>query len=86
MSKTQKRIGNNRYFNWNIYKNNCQEFTKEILITLNKNFKKYDKFIFSDKFIQKYYLPSDFTLHIINCVFIIINFIEKYIYDNNFFY
>jgi hypothetical protein len=86
LSKTQKRIGNHRYFNWNIYKNNCQEFTKEILITLNKNFKKYDKFIFSDKIIQKYYLPSDFTLHIINCVFIIINFIEKYIYDNNFFY
>lgn len=86
LTTTQKRIGNHKYFNWNIYKNNCQEFTKEILITLNKNSKIYDKFIFSDKIIQKYYSPSDFTLHIINCLFIIINFIEKYLLDNNIFY
>ena len=86
LTTTQKRIGNHKYFNWNIYKNNCQEFTKEILATLNKKSKKYDKFILSDKIIQKYYSPSDFTLHIINCLFIIINFIEKYLLDNNIFY
>jgi len=83
---TQKRIGNYKFFNWNIYKNNCQEFTKEILITLDKNNKKYDNFIFSDKIIKKYYSPSDFSLHTINCLFIIMNFIEKYMLDNNIFY
>ena len=36
LNKTQKRIGNQKYFNWNLHKNNCQEFTKEILVTLNK--------------------------------------------------
>jgi hypothetical protein len=86
LTKTQRRVGNHKYFNWNIYKNNCQEFTKEILLTLNKNLTAYDKFIFSDKIMKKYYLPSDFTLHIINCLFIIINFIEKYLLDNNIFY
>ena len=86
LTTTQKRIGNHKYFNWNIYKNNCQEFTKEILVTLNKNSKYYDNFIFRDKIIQKYYSPSDFTLHIINCLFIIINFFEKYLLDNNIFY
>jgi len=86
LSKTQKRIGNQKYFNWNIHKNNCQEFTKEILVTLNKYSQEYTNFIFRDKIIQKYYSPSDFTLHIINCIFVIINFIEKYLLDNNIFY
>lgn len=86
LKKTQKRIGNKKYFNWNIHKNNCQEFTKEILVTVNKYSEEYKHFIFSDKIIQKYYSPSDFTLHLINCLFIIINFFEKYLLDNNIFY
>lgn len=86
LKQTQKRIGNHKYFNWNIYKNNCQEFTKEILITINKYSEEYNNFIFSGKIIKHYYSPSDFTLHIINCLFIIVNFIEKYVLDNNIFY
>ena len=35
LKKTQNRIGNERFFNWHLYKNNCQEFTKEILIFTN---------------------------------------------------
>ena len=83
---TQKRIGNYQFFNWDIYKNNCQEFTKEILITLNACNNEYKEFIFKDKIIQEHYEPSDFTMHIINCLFIIINFTEKYVLDNNIFY
>ena len=86
LNKTQQRIGNQKYFNWNLHKNNCQEFTKEILVTLNKYNEEYTNFIFSDKIIQKYYSPSDLSLYIVNCVFIIINFIEKYLLDNNIFY
>jgi hypothetical protein len=85
LKETKNRIGNHAFFNWNICKNNCQEFIKEILVTLNKYNDDYKEFIFRDKII-KLYEPSDFTLHIINCVFIIINFIEKYILDNNIFY
>ena len=86
LKTTQKRIGNHKYFNWDIYKNNCQEFTKEILVTLNKYTDQYDDFIFSDTILKKYYPYSDFRLHILNCLFIIMNFFEKYILDNNIFY
>lgn len=86
LNPTLKRMGIHKYFNWNIYKNNCQEFTKEILITLNKYSKKSKNFIFRDKIIHKYYSPTDFTLHILNCVLILLNFIEKYLIDNNIFY
>jgi hypothetical protein len=85
LSTTKTRIGDKKYFNWDMHKNNCQEFTKEILVTLNKNTNKYNEFIFRNKLLQ-IYSPSDFTLHIINCLFIIRNFIEKYIFDNNIFY
>jgi hypothetical protein len=84
LNKTQARLGNKRYFNWNIYKNNCQEFTKEILKTIGKYNKINKNFIFRDKLINVI-IPSDFTLHIVNCVCVFYNIIEKYIYDNNIF-
>ena len=83
---TQKRIGTHKFFNWNAYKNNCQEFIKEILITLNSCNSEYKDFILKDKIVRDHYKPSDFTVHIVNCMFIVINFIEKYILDNNIFY
>jgi len=58
---TKKRIGKYKFFNWNIYKNNCQKFTKEILITLNSYTKEYKDFILKDKFLKECYSPSDFT-------------------------
>jgi hypothetical protein len=85
LNLTQERIGNHKFFNWNIYKNNCQEFTKEILITINQYTDEHKEFIFRDR-IMKLYNPSEFTLHIVNCLFIIINFVEKYIYDSCLFY
>ena len=51
---TQKRIGNHKFFNWNIYKNNCQEFTREILTTLNVCNKEYKDFILKDKIIKEH--------------------------------
>jgi hypothetical protein len=83
---TQNRIGNYKFFNWNIYKNNCQKFTKEILITLNSYTKEYKEFIVKDKIIKERYDPSDCTFHLVNCFLIIMNFTEKYVLDNNIFY
>jgi hypothetical protein len=79
---TQKRLGNEIYFNWHLYKNNCQEFTKEILKTIGKYSKRNKEFIFRDK-LFKIIIPSDFTLHIGNCLCVFYNIIEKYIYDSN---
>ena len=85
LNTTQSRLGNEKYFNWHLYKNNCQNFTKEILKTIGKYNKINKTIIFRDKLINMI-TPSEFTLHIGNCVCVFCNIIEKYIYDNNFFY
>jgi len=82
LKTTQKRLGNEKFFNWHLYTNNCQEFTKEILITINKYNKKNKEYIFRDKLI-KIIIPSEFTLHIGNCLCVFYNILEKYIYDSN---
>lgn len=84
LKSTQERIGNEKFFNWHICKNNCQEFIKEVLITINKYSKSNKEFIFRNK-IMKHITQSEFTLHICNCLCVIYNIIEKYIYDNNIF-
>lgn len=84
LKNTQQRIGNKLFFNWNLYKNNCQKFTKEILKTIGNYNKTNKEYIFHDK-LFKLIIPSDFTLHIGNCLCVIGNIIEKYIYDSNIF-
>jgi len=81
---TRDRIGSKLFFNWNIYKNNCQEFTKELLVTLDKMDLNIQEFIYRDK-LMKLYNPSEFTLHIINCLCTIYNIFEKYIFDSDLF-
>lgn len=84
LNKTQTRLGNEKYFNWNLYKNNCQEFTKEILRTIGKYNKTNEEFIFRDR-LFKIIIPSEFTLHLGNCLCVFYNIAEKYIYDSNIF-
>ena len=81
---TQKRMGSKKFFNWHPYKNNCHEFTKEILITIEKYNNFYKDFIFRDKMFQLI-TPSDFTLHIGYSLSFIHNIFSKYILDNSIF-
>lgn len=83
LNATQQRIGSKRFFNWNIYNNHCQSFTKELLITINK-YNKFKQFIMpaNEKFFNTI-IPTEFTLHIYNSVVILINIIEKYLYNFN---
>ncbi len=83
LENTRKRLGNDKYFNWHLYNNNCLKFTKEILISLNKKNKKYYNFIYKDNF-STTYKSSDFKLHILNCFINLINFFEEFtnIYHN----
>jgi hypothetical protein len=71
---TKKRIGVKKFYNWNINKNNCQKFAKELIITMNA--KKNKKYIFQDK-IMKELNPSELTLYIVNCIVIFSNIFIK---------
>jgi hypothetical protein len=81
---TQKRLGNEIFFNWHVYKNNCQEFIKEILITINKYSKSNKKYILCSNKVINFFIPSEFTVHIINCSCVIYNILEKYLFDSFF--
>ena len=78
LETTRKRIGNNKYFNWEISKNNCQKFIKEILITLKKFTKQNRNFMFQNEFVEEIKI-SDFSLHIIRSLTNSINFLENFI-------
>jgi len=81
LKNTQKRVGNENFFNWHVYKNNCQEFIKEILITINKYSSSNKKYILCSNKVINFFIPSEFTVHFINCCCVIYNIFEKYIYD-----
>lgn len=80
LDKTQDRMGSHAFFNWQLYNNNCQEFTKEVLITLNQYNKEHHEFIFRNK-LMSLIIPSDFMLHVGNSLCVLYNMIEKYIYN-----
>ena len=79
---TQSRIGSKKFFNWHLYTNNCQEFIKEILITLNAYNTKNKLFIFQDK-LMKIMVPSDFMLHVGNSLCVFYNIFEKYVFNSS---
>lgn len=85
---TQERIGITNYYNWNLFKNNCKNFMKEVLITIGKYNNSCKEFIqeekFDELFIKTTLLPTDFSLHIINSVVNIYNFTEKYFFESDF--
>jgi len=77
LKKTQERIGNDKFFNWHIYKNNCQLFTKELLITLGYFTEENESYIFQDELLKTVYF-SETTIHILNCIINTYNVIQKY--------
>ena len=78
---TQKRIGNRAFFNWDHYKNNCQDFAKQILITFGVyEDKLYNKFIFKNKVLKKLQ-HSPFINHIITCGTLYFTFLQKYVFN-----
>jgi hypothetical protein len=73
LKTTQDRIGVNRFFNWSLCNNNCQTFTKECLVTVNKYNKDSHDYIFSDKLIK----PTEFVVNSLNCICNIYNMCLK---------
>jgi hypothetical protein len=79
LNETQNRIGDKKFFNWSIYKNNCSIFIKEILITTGLFNKSNIKFINQQKFV-KHVKFSSFTLHIINILCTLNNILDNYMF------
>ena len=77
LKTTRERIGDNKFFNWEICKNNCQILIKELLITLKKYNKNNKKFVYQKKFTNSIYY-SEFSLHIIRSSINIFNMIENF--------
>ena len=84
MNETNNRIGNKKYFNWSIFKNNCKKFVKEILITVKKYNKLNKKFVFQRNDIKEAKI-TDFATHSANCLMFIYNLFYKYAYLGEFF-
>ena len=84
MNETNNRIGNKKYFNWSIFKNNCKKFVKEILITVKKYNKLNKQFVFQRNDIKEVKI-TDFATHSANCLMFIYNLFYKYVYLGDFF-
>ena len=88
LSETRTRIGDNIFFNWSLYSNNCQIFTEELLKSLNQYNKKNIIFISQKNFLENMLSNQikypDFFFHIINNINYIHNILEnivlKFIY------
>lgn len=73
LDETKERMGKEKYFNWHIYRNNCHNITKEILITLKIHNKKNREFI-CEKYEEE--IIPEFNLYLINSLQNIYNIIE----------
>jgi hypothetical protein len=76
LTKTRERVSNDKFFNWHIFSNNCQEFTKDLLITLGQYTKSNKQFVFQDKkiLVDKF---SDFHYYLTNCTFNVYNLLQQ---------
>jgi len=78
LNMTKTRIGNKKFFNWHFHTNNCQDFVKEILITLRKSHVM-DNFMDHTK-ISNWLYSSQFNVYTIKFFLTISNIIEKYFF------
>ena len=65
MNLTLERMGVNKFFNYSIFKNNCQIWIKEILKTVNKDTKKNLNFIYQNDLVKSNFSFYDCSLYMI---------------------
>ena len=65
MNLTLERMGVNKFFNYSIFKNNCQIWIKEILKTVNKDTKKNLNFIYQRDLVKSNFSFYDCSLYMI---------------------
>lgn len=80
LDETCARIGEIKFFNWHIYKNNCYYFTKELINQINPEFS--CKYFKSKKKTKQFYnklFYNNFILHSYHVVMFLYNFFQKYV-------
>ena len=82
LNKTRRRIGDSKFFNWHMYKTNCQYFIRHLVRTLNRKFttRKYN--FTSKRRFKKYYNKMFHTNYSVSAYYSILflyNFFQKYI-------
>lgn len=76
LTKTRERVSKDKFFNWHIFSNNCQQFTKELLTTMEQYTKSNKQFVFQDTkiIVDKF---SDFHYYLTNCTFNVYNLLQQ---------
>jgi hypothetical protein len=80
LDETCKRMGKFKFFNWHIYKNNCQYFIKHLVSIINEDFK--FKCFKSKKKCKKMHdkiFYHTFIIHVYYSLLFSYNFFQKYI-------
>lgn len=82
LNKTRRCIGDSKFFNWHMYKNNCQYFIRHLVRTLNHTFRPRKYNFTSRKRFKNYYNKMFHTNYSVNAYYSIVflyNFFQKYI-------
>lgn len=83
LNKTRRRIGDSKFFNWHLYKNNCQYFIRHLVRTLHPQRFRTRKYNFtSRKHGKKYYnkmFHSNYSVNAYYSIVFLYNFFQKYI-------
>ena len=75
LNTTIERIGTDEFFNWSLYKNNCQKFIAELLHTMKKTNIKYKNFNSQPKAYEV--KISDPVLYMMNYTTNLVSFLES---------
>lgn len=80
LENTKKRITPKKFFNFELFENNCQNLATEILKTVNKYDEKTRKFLYQEQFYCSEFLDEifcfDFNKYLVNSCFNIYNMIR----------
>ena len=82
LQEAQKNMGAEKFFNWNLFNNNCSNLIKEILIILGNNTKKNTQFILqtNEETLNKYEVTV-FTKYLIHLSCSTYSFFDKYVWS-----
>jgi len=80
LETTKERIGNQQFFNWHLYKNNCQQFVEELLKSMRKSNPRYKEFVSHPKFFEIIKI-SDPVMYMMNSASNLKSFIESIYFD-----